>query len=99
MAAHWQITATPPHPRTPSTPHPAHTLTHCRSPGRVIAVDYQPFNATRTLQKFFQEHTRIAVVLLALALAILSYSVLDPIRAFFIKVHSSVIANSLGLTT
>ena len=56
--------------------------------GRVIAVDYLPFNATRTLQKFFQEHTRIAVVLLALALAVLSYSVLDPIRVFFIKARA-----------
>ncbi len=59
-------------------------------PGRVLVVDYLPFNASRTLKKFFQDHTRIAVVLLALALAILSYAILDPIRIFFIKASATV---------
>ena len=64
--------------------------------GRVLHVDYIPFFATRTLKKFVTDHTRIAVILLALVLAALSYAILDPMRAFFIKVCVPVIAVSGG---
>lgn len=58
-----------------------------RLPGnRVLHADYIPFLATRTLSKFMKDHTRIALALLALLLALLSIAVLDPIRKFSIKV-------------